>query len=144
MHQLQKELEKEYPTISLTPQMRSEMDDNFSARDSIFFEGFSLVRNCFLASDIGHQAMGMFIYDIKEFSNTQRTKYYYALNGREGPGVLEQLKGVRLSHNILLIPLEKIELMKDFLSYWKINFHYIPLLLPERMAKQEILARLSA
>lgn len=118
-------------------------EDSFSARDSIFFEGVSLLRNCTLASEYGQTSFGLFLYNIKDFTNTQRTRFYYALNGRESSGMIKEFEGMRFSHNQILVPVRTIELAKEFFTHWKVEFDIVPLLLPSRLAFVPILQKLS-
>jgi predicted nucleotidyltransferase len=136
-----KQAEKLISNISLISKTNDSIqDDSFDARDGIFFEGFSLIRECFLSSEKGYTSFGMFTYQTKKLKNTDRTKFSYALHGRNGSnGVLSSLLGFRLSDNVLLFPLENISRAEDFFSYWKIDYKFIPVLIPTRMAKESII-----
>lgn len=137
-----KNVEEFFPTFEVSVTSKTSntwKEETFSARDSIFFEGISLLRNCTLASDMGYTAFGMFIYTIKKFTNTERTRFYYALNGRDTKGMLDELEGLRFSHNQILVPIKTIELTKEFFKSWHVEFNFVPLLLPSRLASNQVL-----
>ena len=46
---------------------------------------------------------------------------------------------IKLSDSLVLVPLGKIEPFRDFLDSWAIDYLYIPLLLPQRLSKKNIL-----
>ncbi|MBW2966872.1 hypothetical protein KY362_00130, partial [Candidatus Woesearchaeota archaeon] len=74
------------------------------------------------------------------WSKLKKTKYYYALNGRgDNDGVMQMLDCIKLSDGIILCPLSNIEKMREFLDAWEIDYKYIPILIPERMNKKNIL-----
>jgi len=82
----------------------------------------------------------MFKYNFKGWDKLKKTKFYHALNGRgKNQGVLVNLGGIKLSDQIILIHLDKIELFREFLESWKLDYKYIPLLMPERLSRKKIL-----
>ena len=116
-------------------------EQSFSARDSIFFEGYSLIRRIYLADEKGYASLGLFYYQTRNLSNVQKTKFYYAFNGRNSPGFAKELNCIKISDNLIGVNLEYIEKAKGFFEYWKIDYKYIPCLIPERMAKKHILGK---
>ena len=121
---LRKEIEKYHPNIAIISQtVKTVMEDSFDARESILFEGISLVTGRNLAQDYGFSSFGAFKYNFIGWNKLQKTKFYYALNGRGGnKGIIEKLNGFKLSDSLIIIPLEKIEEFKQFLESWQINF----------------------
>ncbi len=118
-------------------------EESFSARESVLFEGYSLVRKRFIASEWGFSSLGLFVYQTRKLANTAKTRFYYALNGRsDSKGILDSLKAIKLSDNILAVPLEKIELAKAFFEYWGVDYTLVQSLIPSRLAKQHIIGRL--
>ena len=140
-YKIRKELEKYYKNISIISKTKnSVIEPTFDARESILFEGISLISRKNLAKQYGFDSLGMFKYDLKKLNNTGKTKFYYALNGRSGSqGILDILNGIKLSDNIIFTNIDKIEPMKEFLDSWKINYIYTPLLIPNRMNNKKIL-----
>ncbi|HII13732.1 MAG TPA: nucleotidyltransferase domain-containing protein [Nanoarchaeota archaeon] len=143
-YKIRKELEKYAKNISIVSKtQKTAIEQTFDARESILFECISLLSGKNLAKEYGFSSLGMLKYKIKGWTNLQKTQFYHALNGRSGKGgVLEQLSSIKLSDNIILTPLNRIELMKDFLDFWKIEYLYIPLLIPHRMNHKNILEEL--
>ncbi|MFH1440395.1 MAG: nucleotidyltransferase domain-containing protein [Candidatus Woesearchaeota archaeon] len=117
--------------------------ETFDAREGVLFEGYSLIKSKFIASDFGFTSLGLFIYQTNKLSNVQKTKFYYALNGR-GPtkGMVQELEGIKLSNNIIAVPLEKIEATKKFLNYWELEYKYVPTLIPKRLGKKSIIGKI--
>ncbi len=140
-YKIKGELENYFNNLSLISKtMNGLLHPSFDARDSIFFEGISLLFNDKISERYGLSSLGMFKYSFKNWSQLEKTKFYYALNGRGGKkGVLRILNCIKISDNLILAPLEKIEEMKEFLESWEISYAYIPILLPERLNKRTIL-----
>lgn len=138
---LRKILEHFYPNISiLSKTEKTWLNPAFDARESILFEGKSLIFGQNLAQKYGFSSYGAFKYSFEGWDKLKKTKFYYALNGRGSQkGILTLLFGIKLSDSFILISLEKIEPFRDFLESWKAKYIYFPLLLPTRMAKKEIL-----
>ena len=140
-YQIRKETEKRYEAVSIISKTETTLfDPAFDARESILFEGKSLLTGATLGEHYGYASLGMFKYHFKEWTKLQKTKYYYALNGRDGKkGIAQELGCLKLSDGIILVPLQNIEEFRSFLESWKINFLYIPTLIPKRLNKKGIL-----
>ena len=138
---IRKEFEKHYNKISITSKtIKTAIDPSFDARESILFEGFSLISKDNLAKKYGFVSLGMFKYDFKGWNTLKKTKFYHALNGRKGKkGILHMLNCIKISNNLLLSPLDKIEQTKEFLESWGIEYAYIPIIIPQRLNKKELL-----
>lgn len=111
--------------------------ESFDGREGILFEGFSLVKEKSVASDYGFKSFGMFLYKTSGMSNSLKTRFYYALNGRKSKGVLDSLEGIKMSDNVFIVPLDKIEPAKEFLEQWKLQYRHMPAIIPIRIAKKE-------
>ncbi len=141
-YKIKKELEKQYKNISIISKTKKTvLEPTFDARESILSEAISLVTGKNLANKYGFSSLGLFKYNIKGWSNVQKTKFYYALNGRtsKDKGIVQDLNCIKLADNIILAPLDKIEPLREFLDFWKINYTYTPILIPERMNSKKIL-----
>lgn len=138
---IKKILEKQFQNLSIVSKTRKNITDPaFDARESILFEGFSLVTGKNLASEFGFVSFGMFKYCFGAWNKLQKTKFYYALNGRRGKvGISSQLGCIKMSDNIVLVPLHNIEPFREFLDSCKIEYKYIPQLIPERLGRRKIL-----
>src|SRR3989344_858236 len=132
-YNLGKILRKYYPSISLISKYREDIrKSSFNARESVLFEGFSLLSGKNLAQEYGFNSFGMFKYDFSQWDKLQKTKFYYGLNGRRGEGISQKLDCIRLSDKVILVPLNKTEKFREFLESWNLESKYIPLLIPER------------
>ena len=142
-YMIRKELEKFYSNISIISKTRESLfDPSFDARESILFEGISLLSNKILANKYGLSALGMFKYNFKDWNQLKKIKFYHILNGRSGKaGLLLNLNCIRISDNLILVPIDKIEEFKEFLALWDLEYTYIPLLIPERLNKKNILEK---
>ena len=140
-YRIRKEIEKKYKSVSIISKASSALfDPAFDARESILFEGKSLLKDKTLAEQYGYNSVGMFKYHFKGWSKLKKTKYYHALNGRGAQkGIIEELAGIKLTDGVILVPLNKIELFRSFLEFWGLEYKYIPALIPERLNKKRIL-----
>lgn len=117
-------------------------DSSFSAREAILFEGYSLINKKPIASLSGFESLGIFIYQTKKLNNVDKTRFYYALNGRSGAkGVIYLLNAIKLSDNIIAVPLSQTENTKEFFTRWNIDYTYVPSLIPSRLAKKHIIGK---
>jgi len=104
------------------------------------FEAISLITGENLAKKHGFESLGMFKYNFKNWDKLKKTKFYYALNGRgSGEGMVSSSGSIKLSDNVLLVPLDKIEEIRQFLESWEMEFIYIPTLIPQRLNRKKIL-----
>lgn len=138
-----KQASKIFTNLSLISKTEDSLKEAyFSAREAILFEGYSLIRKKFIACESGFDSLGIFIYQTKQLSNVEKTKFYYAINGRRGSkGILDSLNAIKLSDNIIAVPLQEIEETKDFFASWKIEYTYTPSLIPSRLAKKHIIGK---
>ncbi len=140
-YSVRKELEKYYAGINIISKTEKNiLEESFDAREGILFEGKSLVSGKRFAQRYGFLSFGAFKYNFEGWSKLKKTKFYYALNGRgKKNGIARRLGCIKLSDSLILTSLEKIEKFKEFLDVWKINYRYIPLLLPTRLGRKKIL-----
>jgi len=108
--------------------------DNFIAKEGLYLEGFSLVKNKKISSILGFSSVGLIKYDISKIKGSNRIRFYYALSGRgKNKGILDSLKAKKLSDNIIIADYNIIEKIKEFLDYWKVEYTIIPMLVPKRL-----------
>jgi predicted nucleotidyltransferase len=139
-YKIRKELEKYWKNISIVSKtVKTVIEGSFAARESVLFEGRSLISKDNLAEKYGFDSLGMFKYNFSGWDKLQKTKFYYALNGRNSEGIVNKYDLIKLSDNILLSPLDKIEKVKEFLDSWKLKYLYVPMLIPRRLNKKRIL-----
>jgi len=104
----------------------------FLPRESILSEGVSSLTGLKLSESYGYFSFILVSYSLKNFSNSQRTKFFYALRGRNSKGLIEGLKIMRLSDTILLVPVEKSAEFREFLKKWGVIYKESEVLIPER------------
>ena len=97
-------------------------DLNFSARQGIFTEGYSLIDNLSFSSRIGFRGYALFTYSLKSLSHNNKTKFTYSLIGRNGKGMIEKTNAVPLGKGAIIVPIEKSIMFEDFLNLWKVNY----------------------
>jgi predicted nucleotidyltransferase len=138
---IRKELEKYAPSISIISKTEETMlDPSFDARESMLFEGLSMINNHIIAENYGFSSVGVFKYNTHSMNNAEKTKFYYALNGRNNQkGIAEQMECIKMSDNILIVPLKNIDKIKEFFEVWHMVYVYIPTLIPLRLYKKALL-----
>ena len=141
-YQIKKILTKHYNNVSIISKTKKTITEaSFDARESILFEAFSLLTKKNLAEEYGFISFGLFKYNFSNWDKLQKTKFYYALNGRGSEeGIFQQLNSIKLSDQTILIPLNKIDNFKEFLDSWKLDYKYIPIMIPKRLGKSKILS----
>lgn len=138
---IRKILEQYYPTVSIVSKTNKDaLDPAFDVRESILFEAKSLLSGRYNSSKYGFNSLGLFRYDFKDWNKLTKTKFYYALNGRgTSSGVISSLGCIKLSDSLVVVPLHSIESFREFLEFWKLEYKFIPLLLPERLNRKDLL-----
>ena len=138
---IRKELERYCKNVSVISKTElTVLDESFDARESVLFEGRSLITGKKLAEKYGFSSFGMFKYSFSGWDKLKKTKFYHALNGRAGKkGVADLLGCIKVSDSLILAPLEKIDEFREFLDSWKAAYTYIPTLIPGRLGRKKIL-----
>lgn len=116
---LRKEIENlDIKTINLNELFQNE----FLARQSILIEAISLIDNKSIAEKLGFKGYALFNYKLTNLNHNEKTKFTYALIGRNTEGILKKLKAEKLGKGALLIPIENSITFEEFLTKWEINF----------------------
>ncbi len=139
---VRKILKKYFDNLSIVSKtQKTILEASFDARESFLFEAISLLTGKNLAQEYGFISFGMFKYGFSNWDKLQKTKFYYALNGRgSAEGIFQKLDCIKLSDQIILVPLDKIELFREFLDSWELDYKYVPMVIPERLGKKKILS----
>lgn len=95
----------------------------FFARSGIFVEGISVFNGEPFAKKIGFDNGTLFFYDLLGKSHTEKVKFSYLLSGRKDMGIIEKLRGKRLSSGVVEIPLTHSLEFEEILKLHKINYH---------------------
>lgn len=104
----------------------------FLARQGILSEGYSLINKENLSERIGFKGKMLFSYNLKNLNHNEKTKFTYALSGRNSRGMLKKLKGKFVGRGAVLIPIENSIKFKKFLDEWNINYKQKILLVSKR------------
>ncbi len=97
-------------------------DPTFLARQGILIEGISLIDKKSLAEKLGFKSYAIFTYNLANLSHTEKIKFNYALNGRKGTGVLQNLKGMSLGKGVVQVPITTSLTFEEFLEKWNIQY----------------------
>lgn len=96
---------------------------NFLASKSIMTEGYSVLAGKRLSEGLGLKSFVMFIYSLNEKNNSEKTKFYYALNGRgESEGISQKIGLTKLGNGRIVCPIESSEYFEEFLKSWRLEF----------------------
>jgi len=142
-YEFKKNVSSFIPNLAIISKTKNTVQDSsFSARESLLFEGYSLLKKRFIANQLGFSSYGFFKYNTKSLNNTNKTKFYYSLNGRRGSnGIVVEKNWLKISDNILGVHLNEIENAKSFFEQWGIDYTYLPILMPSRLAKKHIIGK---
>lgn len=98
-------------------------DFNFMARQGILAESYLLIQKKYLSEILGFKTFTIFRFGLTGLSNTQKTVFRYAINGRRGQiGILKAVKGEKLGAGAVKVPIESSERFKEFLGTHKIGY----------------------
>jgi predicted nucleotidyltransferase len=97
-------------------------DSGFLARQGILVEGISLLDGKPLAGKLGFKAAAIFTYNLKNLSHNEKTKFTYALIGRNSKGMVKLLGGNALGRGAVEIPIAHSIQFEEFLQRWKLNY----------------------
>ena len=139
-YKLRKSLEMLNLKVSITPIVYKDLfNTSFLAREAFINEGYSIINKTTIAKGLGFDSFYLFTYNLKNLNKSDRMKFYYSLYGRNrGKGMLKILNAIKFSENMILVPVERIEEARDYLSSLNIEYKETPVLIPERITKSEI------
>ena len=135
-YELKKILEKKGYKADITNKNYPEIfDKSFKVKEAILSEGYSFINKKFISEGLGYTSLILFKYELKGFSKSNRTRFYYSLYGRKrkNKGILNDFGALKFSDTILLCPIENSERMKDYFNNWKINYIEFPIMIPTRL-----------
>lgn len=115
-------------------------DPNFLATPGIIIEGFSLTKGEPMYKLMNGESYALFVLTLLTLDRNEKTKFQFALKGRNGPGVLEEVKGDFLGPWVFLIPIENTYKFKQFLDYWKVHYEiYLMFGIKSSIRKMELI-----
>ncbi len=99
------------------------LDESFLARQGILGESHLILHKKPFSEMLGFKTFVLFRFNLVGLSNSQKTKFNYALNGRKGSsGILEQLSCDHIGPGAIKVPVQKTEEFKSFLQTHRIKF----------------------
>lgn len=114
-------------TINLSELFQKE----FLARQSILIEAISLIDNKSISEKLGFQGHTIFTYQLKNLNHNEKTKFTYALIGRNSPGILKKLKAKKLGKGVVQIPIKDSITFEEFLIKWNLTYQSQNILTPK-------------
>lgn len=131
-HNLRKTIAQHNPDI--TTKTYKNLYDNFTAKESILKEGYSIQYNAFIAEKAGYKSMILIKYNLKNKTKNEKNKFYFSLTGRNGNKGMTQIIHIKkFTNNTILCNIEKIEETREYLKTQKIEYEEIPIIIPKRI-----------
>ena len=96
-------------------------------KDSLYLRliqnGFSIKENKFIKNVLNVETLILITYDLKTLNHSKKTLFGYALKGRKDQkGFLDSLNGSVVGRNNVLIPINKLDELKEFLKTWQVKY----------------------
>ncbi|HHI01447.1 MAG TPA: nucleotidyltransferase domain-containing protein [Thermococcus litoralis] len=99
---------------------------------ALLTEGYSLTRDKFLHEELNAKGYTLFKFSYSNLTSSEKVRFIYSLRGRnKREGILQKLNALELATGIVLVPVHATFEFKEFLSRWKIEYEYAPILLGE-------------
>lgn len=99
------------------------LNAGFLGRESILAEGYSILKQDYLAERFGFNAQAIVEYSLKDLTLSEQKMLYYALRGRKkGEGILSKLGGRIVSKGVLQVPTRHYEEIKSVLEQHGVMF----------------------
>lgn len=140
-NKVNKKVESEFKSIiklseaDVNSTTKSELEgEGFVAKEGIFLEGFSLVKNKSVINSMGFVSVAFIKYDLSNVKGSKRIRFYYALQGRnKEPGFLKRVGAKRYSESVIICDYAIIEKIKPFFDQWHVKYDVAPALVPKRL-----------
>ena len=112
------------------------MSELFSENNLISFallvEGYSLIKNEFLHKALNAKGYTIFKFSYSGLTGSEKVRFIYSLRGRKGhAGMLQKLNAVELAAGVVLVPVHATFEFREFLTRWRIEYKYAPLIMGE-------------
>ena len=96
-------------------------------KEPLFLElvqnGFSIKNSKLISKTLDVETLVLLTYDLKTLDHSKKTLFGYALKGRKGQkGFLDYLKGNAVGRNNVLIPINKLDELKEFFETWQVKY----------------------
>ena len=94
----------------------------FLARQGILIEGYSLPHKEKFSKRLGFIGYSIFTYNLLNLNHNEKTKFTYALIGRNNEGILKITNSNQFGKGSISVPIENSEMVEDFMKKWKVNY----------------------
>ncbi len=105
-----------------TINLKEFFDAVFLARQGILVEGYSLLDDIPFCEKFGFKGYNLFTYDLKNMDHTMKTRFTYALIGRNRPGMIKKINAQPIGKAVVLVSVENSLIFESFLRKWNVNF----------------------
>ena len=96
---------------------------DFIARQGILVEGYSLIHSKHFSKLLGFLGYSLFTYNLKNLNHNEKTKFTYALIGRNEEGIIKKIGAESIGKGVVIVPSFNSSIMEEFLEKWKINYN---------------------
>ncbi len=87
-------------------------------------EGFSIKENKLISETLNIETLILVTYDLKTLNHSKKTLFGYALKGRKNQkGFLDSLNGNTVGRNNVLIPINRLGELKEFMQTWQVKYY---------------------
>ncbi|MDI6737674.1 MAG: nucleotidyltransferase domain-containing protein [Nanoarchaeota archaeon] len=97
-------------------------ESDFLARQAVLVEGYSLLHNAPFCERMGFKGYLLFTYTLKGLTQTDKTRFVYALSGRVKEGIVSELKAEPLGRGAVIVPASNSLRFEQFLQTWHLNY----------------------
>ncbi len=114
-------------------------DENNLVSLALLVEGYSLIRDRYLHEEINAGGYFLFRFSYSSLPQNEKMRFLYAYRGRgKNTGVLQQTGSVELAPGVVLVPVEEFYRFREFLSLWRLEYEYAPVLVGEFKRELEV------
>ncbi len=111
-----------------TINLKEIFEKEFLARQGVLSEGYSLIDDDYFSRKIGFKGNMLFSYRLSKLNHNEKTKFTYALSGRNSEGMLNKVGGESVGRGAVLIPIKNSIKFKNFLDKWNVDYEQKTLL----------------
>ncbi len=84
---------------------------------TLISEGFSIKSNKFLRDKLGLSPMKIYVYEIKNLTQTKKVLFGRGLNN-----IIKNTKAVKLGAGSIMVPINQSSKFEDFLDTWNLKY----------------------
>jgi len=97
-------------------------ESDFLARQAALIEGYSLLHNMPFCERMGFKGYALFTYTLKGLTQTDKTRFVYALSGRMKEGIISELKAEPLGRGAVIVPISSSFRFEAFMQKWHLHY----------------------